>query len=173
MIGGAVNAVLSGSGLTMPVIKVVEGSSIVLPGILGNVLVGAVAAFVSFGLYGQFAAMPLFADATKPPPGGTNALQPNLTLAAITGAVLVGFSGGRWISAEADKQLNHAAIDATAQAAIHAVEKANTKVGSHPNANTDAFKELLKEVKSGLPNAVFDKADALRKQSTGGLVNPP
>ena len=50
--GGLLNAGLSGAGLMLPEVVNLPGGDAVLPGFLGNVFVGAVAALLSFGLYG-------------------------------------------------------------------------------------------------------------------------
>lgn len=55
--GGLTNALLADAGLHMPQIETVDdGITVYRPGWIGHVLIGAVAAAVSWGLYGQFAA---------------------------------------------------------------------------------------------------------------------
>jgi hypothetical protein len=96
----------------------VEGSSVLVPGFIGNVLVGAVAALISWCLYGPFADWSLMRSAD--PEGEGSASKVRLPLAALAGAILVGFSGGRWITAESDRRLNHGTAVLAAQAAERA-----------------------------------------------------
>jgi hypothetical protein len=116
-LGGLLNALLSGAGFVLPQLAVVAGSRVLTPGFLGSVLAGAVAALISFGLYGPFSGVAVLrsgrSDEAAPPAAA------QLTLAALAGAALVGYSGGRWITAEADRQLNHGTAVATAELAEH------------------------------------------------------
>jgi hypothetical protein len=50
-----------------------------------------------------------------------------MTLAALAGAMLVGFSGGRLVTTEADRQLNRATVEMTAGAAEKALQVAETQ----------------------------------------------
>ena len=65
--GGLVNALLDKGGLTLPAVLAVEGSSVLVPGFIGNVLVGAIAALISWCLYGPLADRSLIKSAD---PGG-------------------------------------------------------------------------------------------------------
>src|SRR5262249_11995255 len=116
-LGGLLNALLSGAGFVLPQLAVVAGSRVLAPGFLGSVLAGAVAALISFGLYGPFSGAAVLrsgrSDEAAPPAAA------QLTLGAVAGAALVGYSGGRWIPAEADRQLNHGMAVATAELAEH------------------------------------------------------
>jgi hypothetical protein len=76
---------------------------ILRPGVLGNCLVSAVAAFISWGLYGSAATINLLGS----PSDGAQRLQ--LTLATVCGALLVGVAGARWLTNEVDKHLLRAA----------------------------------------------------------------
>jgi hypothetical protein len=103
--GGLANAVLTRNGFVLPVVKSIGGESIFIPGFLGNIIVGALAAALSWALYGPAAGL---AIVTSPGPApATLAPSPtvSLSLASLAGAVLVGFAGGRWITSEADKAL--------------------------------------------------------------------
>jgi hypothetical protein len=68
------------------------------PGILYSELIGGFAALLSWALYGPLAQINLLhvSGTTK---------DYAMTLAAVGGAVFVGMSGARWISAEADKRI--------------------------------------------------------------------
>ena len=116
--GGLVNALLDKGGLTLPAVLAVEGSSVLVPGFIGNVLVGAIAALISWCLYGPLADRSLIKSAD--PGGATSTREVSLPLAALAGAILVGFSGGRWITAESERRLNHGTAVLAAQAAEQA-----------------------------------------------------
>lgn len=128
-IGGAVNALISDNGFVKP-LRVVSpnGSTIYRPGYLGNIFIGAIAACISWGLYGPLAAEYLI--------GGnrvTNGQPLGLTLSAFVGAVLVGVAGARWLTNEVDKQLLRAA--ATEAATAPADDKKAISIASAtPNA---------------------------------------
>lgn len=102
-IGGLVNALMSDNGFALPRPVIVKDGTVEIsvwqPGILGNVLIGIVAAFVSWGLYGPLASYVIL------PTSPTTQAQPTLTLAAFVGAILVGIGGSRWLSNEVDKTL--------------------------------------------------------------------
>ncbi len=102
-VGGVVNALLSDNGFLMPRKEAVGNSSIIRPGFLGNLLIGAVAAGISWGLYGPFASEALTA-LVKP------------TLSALVGAALVGVAGARWLTNEVDKTMLRAAASKAASA---------------------------------------------------------
>ncbi|HNY33072.1 MAG TPA: hypothetical protein PKK68_00310, partial [Methanothrix soehngenii] len=53
-VGGIVNALVSDNGFIKPSEESAGEVTIIRPGFAGNVLLGAVAAFVSWGLYGAF-----------------------------------------------------------------------------------------------------------------------
>lgn len=94
--GGVLNAFLSENGFPLP--RKEEG--VWRPGFIGNVVIGAAAAFVSWGLYGPYASAAIV---------GTDALPSDqsvfLTLSALTGAFVVGIGGARFLSSEVDKKL--------------------------------------------------------------------
>ena len=108
-IGGAINAIISDNGFILP--KTTQGTdgTILRPGFLGNLLLGAVGAVVSWGLYGPFAVVAILGTAPK-----SQAVDVYVTLAGIVGAVLVGAAGARWWTNEIDKKLLHAAASKAA-----------------------------------------------------------
>jgi len=107
--GGVVNALMTDNGFLLPKSeKVNDKTSIFRPGYLGNVLIGAVAAVVSWGLYGPLSAYYIA--------GTEQALAANaapdkvgLSLASLVGAILIGVGGARWLTSEVDKNLLRAA----------------------------------------------------------------
>ncbi len=111
-VGGAVNAYLSDNGFAFPRQEKMDGTVIIRPGFLGTIAVGAVAAVVSWGLYGPFASASVVGQSAL-----TGQTTPSLALSALVGAVLVGVGGGRWLTDYSDKQLlKAAAVKATAVA---------------------------------------------------------
>ena len=119
-IGGVVNALLTDKGFRMPGKEQAEHTTIYRPGWIGNVLVGAIAAAVSWGLYGPLAAYYVA--------GTSEALKANasretigLTLSSLVGAVLIGIGGARWLTNEVDKSL----LKATATMAANAQPTGN------------------------------------------------
>jgi hypothetical protein len=103
-LGGVLNAFTSDNGFIVPQYAPLgDGKGqIWRPGVIGNVLVGAVAAIVSWALYGPAAGLPV---------GDFNA---QLTWAGFASAVLVGMGGARWLSAEVDKSMLKGAAAAAA-----------------------------------------------------------
>jgi hypothetical protein len=113
-VGGVVNALMTDNGFILPKSEDVDGKTTVLrPGYLGNILIGAVGAVVSWGLYGPLSSFNIV--------GTSEALTANaspervgLTLAALVGAVMVGVAGARWLTSEVDKNLLKAAASQAA-----------------------------------------------------------
>jgi hypothetical protein len=100
-IGGIVNAAISDEGVPLPYWK----KGIWCPGFLGNAFIGAVAASVSWMLYGSGSGVDLAADSPRQ--------VLSLTFAALAGATLVGIGGARWLTNEVDKRfLQEAASEA-------------------------------------------------------------
>jgi len=107
-VGGIINATTSDDGFIVPGFKEGDdGEKVFLPGFVGNAFVGAVAAGVSWGLYGPFAAYPIIGAQPPEPP------EPSITIAAFFGAVLIGIGGAKWLTDEVDKRvLQRAAAEA-------------------------------------------------------------
>ena len=111
-VGGAVNALLSDNGFPLPRVEDFAGGYIIRPGAVGNTIVGAVAAGVSWGLYGPLSTATLLRTSAS----GTAAPTAGLTLASLIGAVLVGMGGARWLTNEVDKRLLRAAASSAVAA---------------------------------------------------------
>ena len=108
-IGGLANLLLAGDGFHLP--KYDPPTGIYLPGFLGNIAIGGIAAVVSWGLYGPFSSTVII---------GAGRLDghddPSVTLASRVGAILVGTGGARWLASEVDKRLfRSAAAEAAAK----------------------------------------------------------
>jgi hypothetical protein len=93
-VGGIVNALLSDNGFIWPK----NDSGILRPGVLGNLILGAFAAVVTWGLYGPLKDSVIIG---VHPPGEVAA---TLTVTALVGAALAGAGGARVITNEIDKR---------------------------------------------------------------------
>jgi hypothetical protein len=112
-LGGVLNAVMTDNGFILPQFAAVQNNArIWRPGVLGNLVVGAVAAVVSWALYGPSAGLPV------------GDFKAELTWAGFAAAVLVGIGGARWLSAEVDKSLLKGA------AAVAAGKQANPQLAA-------------------------------------------
>jgi hypothetical protein len=109
-VGGVINALFTNNGFILPREEIADKVYILRPGVLGNVLLGSIAAFMSWGLYGAYSGAIIFGDVA-----GSDA-EVNLSLSAISGAILIGIGGAKWLTNETDKKLLKTAV-ATAAAA--------------------------------------------------------
>jgi len=105
-VGGAINALLADNGFIIrPFMeRRVQGAHIIHPGFVGNVLIGAVAAVVSWGLYGPFASMDLLEREAL-----------SLTPSTFASSILVGVAGAKWLTSEVDKRLLRVAASQAAK----------------------------------------------------------
>lgn len=113
--GGIINAIVSDNGFIRPREETVDNITIVRPGFLGNILLGAVAAFISWGLYGAYSAVIVYIAGTGL---GTEGIS--ISVSTIAGAILIGIGGARWLTNEVDKTLlRTAAVTAAASRASY------------------------------------------------------
>lgn len=111
-VGGVVNALLTDNGFAMPrPEQTTQGFTIFRIGVVGNVIVGAVAAAVSWGLYGPSSAFIVVGTS----PAGTPPVPATLSVSGLFTAVLIGIGGARWLTNEVDKRLLKAAAAEAAQ----------------------------------------------------------
>jgi hypothetical protein len=120
-VGGVVNAFMTDNGFLLPKSDSTSNGTILRPGYIGNVLVGSVAAVVSWGLYGPLANYQV--AGTQPASSAPDSPWLGLSLSSLVGAVLIGIGGARWLSSEVDKTLlRAAAVEAAGKSASnHAV----------------------------------------------------
>jgi hypothetical protein len=104
-IGGLVNTLMTQGKLRLPEYR----AGVFCPGFIGNVVVGAFAALISWALYGAGAGIELARQSA----GAREALS--LTVGALAGAALVGVGGARWLSSEVDAKLLRASVNVTAE----------------------------------------------------------
>lgn len=112
-IGGVVNALINDKGFRLPGKVPVDGGTIFQPGWSGNVVLGALAAVISWGLYGPLATHVIAGtvEASKNPANSDGVV---LVLSSLVGAALVGVAGARWFTNEVDKNLLRAAASKAA-----------------------------------------------------------
>ena len=108
-LGGVVNALLTDNGFILPKKEQRDNTQIIRPGFLVNIFIGGVAALVSWGLYGPFAAVFIIGGTNDP-----NLYSTGLSLSSVVGGLLVGVGGARWLSNEVDKKLLRAAASTAA-----------------------------------------------------------
>ena len=108
-IGGVVNALLSDNGFILPRKEEQNNTRIIRPGFLVNIFTGGIAALVSWGLYGPFAAVFIIGGTIDP-----NVASTGLSLSSVIGGLLVGVGGARWLTNEVDKKLLRAAASKAA-----------------------------------------------------------
>jgi hypothetical protein len=108
-VGGVVNALLTDNGFILPKKEQQDNTKIIRPGFLVNIFIGGIAALVSWGLYGPFAAVFIIGGTNDPAVGSTG-----LSLSSVVGGLLVGVGGARWLTNEVDKKLLRAAASKAA-----------------------------------------------------------
>ena len=109
--GGIVSAFLSEDrGFALPTKVPVDGTTVLRPGFLGHIVVGAIASFISWGLYGPFTDQVLIGSN---PDGSPPADTFGITAAAVAAAAGVGVGGAKFLSNYVDKKL----LQATASVA--------------------------------------------------------
>ena len=139
-VGGIVNALVSDNGFIKPSEESAGEVTIIRPGFAGNVLLGAVAAFVSWGLYGAFANTALFGTAT-----GIGTEEISVSISSIAGALLVGIGGARWLTNEVDKKLLRTAATAAAASKANFEESRKIAIGTPAQAFNIAKKMYQNE----------------------------
>ena len=92
LVGGLANALYSGNTFLLPKTDPGPPVDVLMPGLLATMFIGGIAAVVSWGLYGANAGAAIDGKAS-------------ITVAALAGAVFIGFGGARWMTNEVDKNL--------------------------------------------------------------------
>jgi hypothetical protein len=129
-VGGVINALLTDNGFPVPKME----AGILRPGVIGNIVLGAFGAAVTWGLYGPLK------DAVIMGAHPANEVEASLTVTALVGAALAGAGGARVITSEVDKRfLRNAAADAATKDATP--ELAKTMVTATPAAAASAARQ--------------------------------
>jgi hypothetical protein len=113
--GGVVNALMTDKGFLLPTKETVDTLTIFRPGWIGNVIIGALAAVISWGLYGPLASYTIAGTAAAVAASNSSE-KIGLALSSLVGAALVGVAGARWLTNEVDKSLLRAAAVKAANA---------------------------------------------------------
>ncbi|MBD1862402.1 MULTISPECIES: hypothetical protein [Trichocoleus] len=129
-IGGVVNALLTDNGFIWPYVEQVNGIRITRPGFIGNIFISAVAAVISWGLYGPFAQANLLEGQAL-----------SLTPSTFAGAILVGIAGAKWLTNEVDKRLLKVAAIKAAKA-HSSPEVAELMLWASPSETLNITKKL-------------------------------
>jgi hypothetical protein len=120
--GGLVNSVVTGE-MKLPYLD--KRAKIYYPGWAGTVLVGGVAATSSWGLYGPLAQFAVIGQGSAP--------LPSLKVAEVFGALIIGFGGGRWLTAEVGRltaSRERDALEKTKKDLLQALRKHRSARGS-------------------------------------------
>lgn len=120
-VGGVINALLSDNGFGIPKSE----AGILRPGVVGNVLLGAFAALVTWGLYGPLK------DAVIMGTHPAGEVTATMTVTTLIGAALAGAGGARVITSEVDKRFLRSAATTAAGKNADAV-LANTMATASP-----------------------------------------
>jgi hypothetical protein len=120
-IGGIVNAIMTDNGFILPREETSSKASIIIPGFVANILIGAIAGFIYWGLTDTNSVYIIYG----PEPTGD---QIQITVYAITMSLLVGAAGAKYLTNELDKRLLKAA--AVAAAASDASIETSQKIAS-------------------------------------------
>jgi len=139
-IGGIVNALVSDNGFVSPSEETSGGVTIVRPGLAGNVILGAVAAFISWGLYGAFSNAIVWGSLS-----GIGTEDISVSISSIAGAILVGIGGSRWLTNEVDKKLLQSAASTAAASQASSEDSQKIAVASPAQAFQIAKKMYQKE----------------------------
>jgi hypothetical protein len=99
-LGGFANALITDKGLLFPGRDTIDGWRLFRLGFFGNLFLGALAALISWGLYGPLGSV-VIAPALSSPDG----LKFELNLIGLVGCVLIGLAGVRWLTQEVDRIL--------------------------------------------------------------------
>ena len=138
ILGGGINALISDNGFIAPqVVGETNKGQIIRPGFVGNILVGIVAAIVSWALYGPFASAIMIGGTGKP-------VDVSLTFAGFGDAIIIALGGANWLTAEVDKKM-------LKRAAIISQQSANNSATAHDMENAS-------------PAGILDLADKSRQK---------
>lgn len=154
--GGLLNALISDSGFSLPhTEEATNKAKVFVPGFIGNILTGAVAGFLSWGLYGPSATMAVVGQPS------VNEMPPqvfHLKLSEVAGAVVIGLGGARWLSNEVDKKI---LTVATAEAArARSSPEASQQLGTaSPFQALDIAKSLNAKPLDNLDSQPSQKAE--------------
>jgi hypothetical protein len=118
-LGGIINALTSDNGFIVPREETIDNVKIVRPGFAGNILIGAIAAFVYWGFYGAYSGTSLYGALTSTGIDGIG-----LTFSSVALSIIVGIGGAKGLTNEVDKNLlRTAAVTAAAKQSFEDSQK--------------------------------------------------
>lgn len=138
-VGGIINAIVSDNGFIWPREETIDNVSIIRPGFTGNIILGAVASFISWGLYGAYSSTVLYGALE-----GVGTADLSISIASVAGSILVGIGGARWLTNEVDKTLLRTAA-VTAAAARPSFEESQRIAVSTPAQAFNIAKKMYIE----------------------------
>lgn len=110
-VGGVINAFISDNGFALPREETINNVTIFRPGFMGNIIIGAIASLVAWGLYGSYSGTVVFG----PTDAGVSAGDLGISMSTLASSLLVGIGGARTLTNEVDKSLlKTAAVTAAA-----------------------------------------------------------
>ncbi|MDX2520924.1 hypothetical protein PV355_38230 [Streptomyces stelliscabiei] len=149
-VGGFAAALLSNDqGFRLPHRVKIEEASVLRPGFIGLVVIGALAAVASWGLYGPVATSTIFGGNATGEPARDNY---GITIAAMIGAFLVGVGGSKWLANASDKEVLRAA--------------ATTAAGR------DADHDIAAKMSTAEPSRIAELAEELPEAEGSGAAPP-
>ena len=122
--GGFVNSLLT-EEIKLP--RRDDAANIYRPGVIGNIIVGGVAAIVFWGLYGRLSQFALLGPASAALPAAAS-----LTVGELAGSLVTGLGGGRLLTAEVTRRAlesQNNALEGTKRELADAVDKLATPGG--------------------------------------------
>lgn len=140
--GGIINAIITDNGFILPREETSEKASIIIPGIVANLLMGAAAGFLYWGLTESNSISVVWGTTTP----GVNEIK--VTVYGIAMSLLAGMAGARYLTNEVDKRLLKAAA-VTAAASLPSDEGAQMMAKASPL-------QMLRIARRMLPGAKRD-----------------
>lgn len=122
--GGLINAVISDNGFVLPREETAESVNIIIPGVIANILIGAAAGFVFWGLTEANMMFIVYGP-------GKEGAEITLTVYGVATALLAGIAGARYLTNEVDKRLLQAAA-ANAAASKQSTEDSEKIANASP-----------------------------------------
>ncbi len=140
--GGLINAILSDNGFILPREETSEKVNIIIPGVIANILTGAAAGFVFWGLTEANTMFVVYGPSNE-------GAEITLTVYGVAMALLAGIAGARYLTNEVDKRLLQAA--AASAASAQSTEDSEKIANASPVQAFRIAKKMLKkgEVKKG------------------------
>ncbi len=145
--GGVINAIITDNGFILPREESSEKASIIIPGIIANLLIGAAAGFLYWGLT-ESNSLSVVYGPTAP---GVDEIK--VTVYGVAMSLLAGMAGARYLTNEVDKRLLKAAA-VTAAASGPSDKDAQMMAKASPL-------QMLQIAKSMMPGARRDAKIAL------------